>query len=82
MPMTVLFPDRRAEFRLDDEAWQGIEQDLEDFRGSNWWSGSSQVMIMAIISADEINISKNRGLELINHPQAEAITELPPRAVA
>ncbi|PIW36999.1 MAG: hypothetical protein COW24_02450 [Candidatus Kerfeldbacteria bacterium CG15_BIG_FIL_POST_REV_8_21_14_020_45_12] len=52
---------------------------LDDLRSVDWGSFTLQAMHMAILAADEIRITEERGLELINHPHVGSAQPIPSR---
>ena len=61
MTMKIFFPKRAKELKLDDEAWQGIKEDLESSRGQNWDAFSLRAMEMKILfpeRAEELDLNE------------------------
>ncbi len=82
MNMFIIAPERKAELNIDDTAWQGMLGRLnKDRRESDWEFFSELAMSMTILSADEIRISNQGGLELVQRPSAEADPAVPPRPI-
>ena len=80
--LALLFPERRGELGLDEEAWEGMLGKLQGYREQAQWEGfAAQARDLAILAADEVHIT-SRGLELVKYATAETSPTLPDRSAA
>ena len=49
MRLSLLFPDRKVELNLNDEAFEGMKGRLEELRGRDWWNFSYLSMNLSLL---------------------------------
>ena len=78
MSIKILAPDKSSQLNIDNQAWQGMKQELEQDRNGKWWRFTDLAMAMKILAADKAEIT-DQGLEITMLPPESFKSEKKPR---
>ena len=75
MHLSLLFPDRKAELKLNDNDFEGMKGQLEEYRrNGNWMGFGSTAFNLSILSAERAQIV---GSNIVITPKMRKLTKEP-----
>ena len=75
MHLSLLFPDRKRELRLDDKDFEGMKGKLEEYRSNgNWWRFGCIAMNLSVLAAERAEILNG---QIVIKPKLRKLTQAP-----
>ncbi len=81
MDLALLFPHRRNELGLDDDAFDGMKEVMEsERRDEDWWDFGLRAMNLAVLASETAVIGNDGNLRITKKPRAigKKVVPLPP----